>query len=325
MTTNQESIVANIQTALSLSGLNYNEAVRRLAINYGISESDTNSMLIQYLQTALGSTKTNINELLAEYSGAFFDGNVNAINDLTLGYPESLSGLLAWYDAADLSTITSSSGNVSAWADKSGNGNTASQGTMADQPTYNPTYNSNRGGITFGDSDEFLSVSTLQIPNNATVFIAFEEKTQLSTGSVFKCFLASQEAAMFDLLTDVDGYAFTLGRDGVDRYVAMTPVDGATSINTTFSTNARDVNVVFEYKKDGGDFEIFRDGGSLGSGSGGQVTDTPYTGYDIGNSLSAVGRSYRGTIMEIIIYSRALSDDERDSVRNYLNNKWGIA
>ena len=49
--------------------------------------------------------------------------------------PKSISGLYAWYDAADASTITQATG-VSAWADKSGNGRTCSQATGANQPAY---------------------------------------------------------------------------------------------------------------------------------------------------------------------------------------------
>ena len=49
--------------------------------------------------------------------------------------PKSISGLYAWYDAADATTITQATG-VSSWADKSGNGRTCSQPTGANQPAY---------------------------------------------------------------------------------------------------------------------------------------------------------------------------------------------
>jgi hypothetical protein len=37
--------------------------------------------------------------------------------------PSSIESLVAWYDASDTATITQSSGLVSQWDDKSGNGN----------------------------------------------------------------------------------------------------------------------------------------------------------------------------------------------------------
>ncbi len=44
---------------------------------------------------------------------------------------------VAWFDAADASTITESAGAVSQWRDKSGNGKHANQGNASLQPTYN--------------------------------------------------------------------------------------------------------------------------------------------------------------------------------------------
>lgn len=50
--------------------------------------------------------------------------------------PKSISGLVGWWDASDSATVTLNSGNVSEWADKSGNGRTLSQATAANQPAY---------------------------------------------------------------------------------------------------------------------------------------------------------------------------------------------
>lgn len=50
--------------------------------------------------------------------------------------PDDLSGgLVAWYDASDASTITTNSGNVTDWLDKSGNGVHLTQATVGDQPS----------------------------------------------------------------------------------------------------------------------------------------------------------------------------------------------
>lgn len=52
----------------------------------------------------------------------------------------------AWFDAMDSSTITESGGAISQWDDKSGNARHASQGTGAQQPTYN-TADADMGGF----------------------------------------------------------------------------------------------------------------------------------------------------------------------------------
>jgi len=61
---------------------------------------------------------------------------------------------VAWYDADDAATITESGGLVSAWADKSGNARTCSQGAGTNQPTYS------LGNIQFGAND-FFTMSAL--------------------------------------------------------------------------------------------------------------------------------------------------------------------
>lgn len=56
--------------------------------------------------------------------------------------------LVAWWDASDSSTITTATGGVSQWDDKSGNGHHATQGTSGNRPA----------GVT--DGIEFTSANT---------------------------------------------------------------------------------------------------------------------------------------------------------------------
>jgi hypothetical protein len=51
--------------------------------------------------------------------------------------PRKISGLAAWHDASDSATITTDSGRVASWADKSGNGRTmANSSSGSTQPDY---------------------------------------------------------------------------------------------------------------------------------------------------------------------------------------------
>ena len=87
MTTNQENIIATINTKFGLSNPNitYTEALFTLFQEEGVTNTEFNGAFIEYLQLVLSSSKTDINGLLAEYSALHFDGNVNSINDLSLG------------------------------------------------------------------------------------------------------------------------------------------------------------------------------------------------------------------------------------------------
>jgi hypothetical protein len=87
MPTNQENIIATINTKFGLTNpsITYTEALFTLFQEQGITNTEFNGAFIEYLRSVLSSSKTNINDLLAEYSALHFDGNVNSINDLSLG------------------------------------------------------------------------------------------------------------------------------------------------------------------------------------------------------------------------------------------------
>jgi hypothetical protein len=87
MATNQENIISAINAKFGLSNPNitYTEALFTLFQEEGITNTEFNGAFIEYLRLVLSSSKTNINDLLAEYSQLHFDGNVNSINDLSLG------------------------------------------------------------------------------------------------------------------------------------------------------------------------------------------------------------------------------------------------
>jgi len=87
MATNQENIIATINAKFGLSNpsITYTEALFILFKEQGITNTEFNGAFIEYLRSILSSSKTDINDLLAEYAILRFDGNVNSINDLSLG------------------------------------------------------------------------------------------------------------------------------------------------------------------------------------------------------------------------------------------------
>ena len=78
--------------------------------------------------------------------------------------PGSLNDIALWLDVADTSSITKDSSNkVSNWADKSGNGGSASQSTAANQPTFTASGLNNLPTLSFDGSNDYLRSSTLNI------------------------------------------------------------------------------------------------------------------------------------------------------------------
>ena len=75
----------NAKFGLTNPSITYTEALFTLFQEQGITNTEFNGAFIEYLRSILSSTKTDINDLLAQYSQLYFDGNVNSINDLSLG------------------------------------------------------------------------------------------------------------------------------------------------------------------------------------------------------------------------------------------------
>lgn len=73
--------------------------------------------------------------------------------------PLALPGLIAWHDASDAATITSSGGAVSQWDDKSGRGNHLAQATAANQPTTGTLTINGLNVIDFDGTNDFLASS----------------------------------------------------------------------------------------------------------------------------------------------------------------------
>ena len=90
-----------------------------------------------------------------------------------IGFPPAIQGLQLWLDAADTTTITQSSGSVSQWNDKSGNGNDVTQGTADNQPTTNASTQNGKNIIDFDGNDILdLPSGLFGIPNsNNTMFV----------------------------------------------------------------------------------------------------------------------------------------------------------
>ena len=100
--------------------------------------------------------------------------------------PSRLPSLKLWLDAADSSTMFSSStlstlatSSVGGWKDKSGNTNHATQSTSADQPTITSNGMSGKAGLDF-DTDK-LSISAIDMAGKTLLAVIQPETSQRNT------------------------------------------------------------------------------------------------------------------------------------------------
>ena len=218
--------------------------------------------------------------------------------------PTLLSNCALWLDAADAKTLTLSGSNVTAWADKSGNGRNASAtGTVT---------RTSRGGMSMNLSNYF----TGSLTNSGTTLTAFIvadlDSTTASQGRLLS--FGQSGTNDFDGLTRVIPFYRVTTTAVVQSYRNGTSLGAFTiSYNTPFIGST-----LF----DGTNNTIY------GNGSVGTSVATSgsfgYTIYAIGEGAGNAQSRIVGTVYEVIAFNSALSTAERQQVEGYLATKWGL-
>ena len=229
--------------------------------------------------------------------------------------PTQVPGIQLWLDAADPSTITGTS-PVTAWRDKSGNGN---NGTASGSPVV--LANSINGSYPSIYFDGASSIAGATV-NSGTTLTAF-------------CILQTTDANL-----NTNGRLLSLsapGRNDYDNVQSCIPYDqfNGAIINTNRG-NTGSVGVLYNVPVgtsallatifDGNTSNIFYANGSL------QFTSTAaswnqsfsITTYCIGNAINPNSAWYKGRIGEIILFNTAVTTFQRQQVEGYLAQKWGL-
>lgn len=229
--------------------------------------------------------------------------------------PLSLSPTL-WLDASDTSTITAAANRVSAWADKSGNGNNATQATAGLKPTTNTTTMNGRNVLDF--SSNLIVTSSFLLSTVQTVFIVF---TSSSSAAQILCEHGpnyNSNAGQIQYINNATSYASGYNRG------ATAAANGDAATLATRTSGAHQLT--------------FQGGGSyatlLAWQDAGALTKTTIynntTGVsnltaalNIGDRSGGAVAPLAGSLAEILVYNSSLSTANRQAVEAYLKSKWG--
>lgn len=226
--------------------------------------------------------------------------------------PQSVSGMLAWYDASR--GVIQSSNAVSQWSDQSGHGYHLIQSVLANKPTYQATgWNSTYPAISFDGIDDVLtnvSSGFADYPNGTNIPVSiFLTLNVSSTTNVRTIFTWANDPANTNFVgffidtahhmrPDLNGVGptGTTVADGGNKRLAYVAGSGTVS---TYVDSILDIN-----------------GASFSGTTGGE--NKVYVG------LSSIGTSpFVGVISEIIIYSSKLTVSDFNQYRIYSAAKWG--
>lgn len=237
-------------------------------------------------------------------------------------YPSDVSNLVIWLKADSGLTYSTPTKRVSLWLDQSGANNHVRQTTTDSQPlrfTYDGALDKTR--LSFDGVNDFLETSN-NAPitgNDMTIFymgkanaastllqrvIGYREST--ATADRLNFGIANNSRITFKAIDDsgnVGNLSSTALELGTVNHIACARITGNT-LDLQYNNNSQHTTTVTDFNNDDG----FAD-----------------DKLRIGNiQLGAADTHLNGDIQEIIIYNKALSNTERDLVRNYLNRKFKI-
>jgi PKD repeat protein len=206
------------------------------------------------------------------------------------GGPGDISNLMMWLQA-DAITGLNDGDPVSSWSDLSGTCNPATQGTASKQPVYRVNQVNGLPAVVFDASDD--GMATTANPGTTTTIVAV---------------YASRAGASGKMLNG--GFSFFMGpyvsfyRNFTYAYVTGSPVTSGRWVIQTLRQSSSSA-------------ELHIDGALIGST--GSVSNP---GSIMLAKESAYGEPLDGSIAELLVYNRTLTDTELSDVHDFLSAKY---
>ena len=224
----------------------------------------------------------------------------------TIFSPSTLPSLKLWLDAADSSTVftsstlsTLSTSSVGGWMDKSGHANHATQATSGEQPTFTSNGMSGKSGLNF-NADK-LSIPAINM-DGKTLFAVIQPDTSRTQQ------ILSHSSVNVQLRLNTTNQL---------QYASSSPLYNATPSTETIANNQ--ISIV-----------SFTLDNTLGFSINGTFQDSEVNKESSGSSIfNQIGtrqnssERFDGKIGEIIIID-SVSSTDRQKIEGYLARKWGI-
>ncbi len=234
---------------------------------------------------------------------------------------DTVSGMALWLKADE--GVIASGNEVDVWADASGSGNDLWAPSTTGRPiTATATFgNGTHDVLRFDGIDDVLTLGAL--PN-----LPFQDHTAFFVAA--RTGGASAQGNLF-------GFDMTGGRAGDGWYYKLTA--GAINMESGLGSdygyklaalNPNDTFAIGEGRYAGGDnsARLYVNGQLLAedSAAASAINEPAGTAFNIGafNTASAYTNFLQGDIAEILVFDRALNQTEQETVRAYLQDKYGI-
>lgn len=236
--------------------------------------------------------------------------------------PRAISGLAAWWDASNSSSLfdatsggstPAADGAVGRWQDLSGNGRHLTQGIANNRPTRKVAIQNGRDGIQFDGTNDSLATASFAHSVPLTIFCVHRLLTALQSSSGgFGRFVEHGGNSGIAIINHFSTNSYGL------QYGSSTSI--GTSVG--FSTNTRLIEAV---ATSDAPRSLFFSVNGVASFSG-TSANTPATPAVLAISRFAGGESNYSSqeVYELCYYNRTLSVAERQAIAEYLRIKWAI-
>ena len=229
-------------------------------------------------------------------------------------YPTDFSDLKLWLRADSGVTFDIPTKKVSAWSDESSSSNNFSQSTKAKQPLrYGYGGENDKAYFDFnGTSNTIPSIGNSPIETNFTIFEV--SKIDAVSDTIFGY---SNDGKIISIGLNEDGHYTAIVNDGINQLRTGTSVDNTGSYHIgVVGKEGKTINV--EYYDDSNSITNSYTNGSFDN-------SVPFneTILNVG-SLDGTTELLDGSVQEVIVYNRKLSDAGVSKVVGYLNLKYKI-
>jgi len=241
---------------------------------------------------------------------------------LTPFNPILQTNLLMWYDGADTSSLTLSGSTITAWNDKSGNGNHL---TVAVGPTRTAT-SSNPAGwdVSFDGSTQYIRSNALAVTNGTntmTAFIVVKNAISATLGRIIAGITSGPETT--------ENGAFRFANAGTNSIAITKGSLTGTQDGTNYTISSDVYHVITITWNGAANSPVFVDGSLNNTYSANSNTTFSFTRFGLGASLGTSpsftpATFWTGSLNEVVIYRSALSSTQCRQMEGHLAWKWGL-
>jgi hypothetical protein len=222
-----------------------------------------------------------------------------------------------WLDAADSSTISTVSGAVSQWNDKSGNSRHVRQATVGYRPTLSAGGFNSLNAISFNGSSGFLSsASSLTSGTYAGDLCAYWVATRNgTTGTILTERLSTQVCT--------SGWS----QSASNYFISSDGVNSTSNHQITASSFAllgSGGGIVAHFHVSGLRDVLYVNGSQVTVTIGTATSITGSAGFRIGRREGLNTNFWNGLICELVVSLSSQTTTQRQLIEGYLAHKWGL-